>query len=105
LPVAALDHLMSRNKVLDEKKDGQDDVLSNGDDIGAGDFQNLGAVLHRGVEVDVVRADTSRDADFQFLGLLEEFSGEVPGVERRCDQDLGINDVLLEDAVRAILGV
>ena len=62
---------MGRNKVPDEEEDGHDDVLSNGNDIGAGDFQNLDAVLDNGVEVNVVRADTSCDTELQVFGLHE----------------------------------
>ena len=62
---------MGRNKVPDEEEDGHDDVLSNGDDIGASDFQNLDAVLDSGVKVNVVRADASCDTEFQVLGLHE----------------------------------
>ena len=62
---------MGRNKVPDEEEDGHDNVLSNGHDIGAGDFQNLDFVLDSGVEVNVVRADTSCDTELQVLGLHE----------------------------------
>ena len=62
---------MGRNKVPDEEEDGHDDVLSNGNDIGARDFQNLDVVLDSGVEVNVVRADTSCDTELQVFGLHE----------------------------------
>jgi hypothetical protein len=105
LPVTTFDHLVGRNKVPDEEEDGHDNVLSNGHDIGAGDFQNLDFVLDSGVEVNVVRADTSCDTELQVLGLLDQVSCEVPRVEGRSDQDLSINDVLLEVTLRTLLGV
>jgi hypothetical protein len=64
-------YFVGRNKVPDEKEDGHDDVLSNGDDIGTGDFQNLDAVVESGVEVNVVRANASCDTELQVLGLHE----------------------------------
>jgi len=100
---------VGRNKVPDKEEDGHDDVLSNRDDIGAGDLQDLGVVLDCSVEVNVIRADTSRDTEFQVLGLhergyiftgdknrdtaylLEDVSREVSRVERCSDQDLSLN--------------
>lgn len=67
---------MGGNKVPDEEEDGHDDVLSNGDDIRAGDFQHLDALLDGSVEVDVVRADTGRDAKLQVLGLCNTTKGK-----------------------------
>ena len=69
LPVAALNHLVSRNKVPDEEEDAHDDMLGNRGNIGAGDLKDLDLVINSGVEVDVVRADTGGDADLQVLGL------------------------------------
>ena len=84
-------YLVSRNKVPDEEEDGHDDVLSDRDDVGAGDFQNLDAVLDSGVEINVIRANTSSDTELQLLGLVEEVSSEVSGVERCGDQDLSLD--------------
>lgn len=36
-------------------------------------FQHLDPVLNSGVEVDVVRSDTSSDTDFQVLGLMKYY--------------------------------
>lgn len=107
-------YLVSGNKVPDKEEDGHDDVLSNGDDIRARDFQHLDALLDGSVEVDVVRADTSRDAELQVLGLprkqktftspvsadkdynssylFKEVSCEVSGVEWCSDQDLSLKN-------------
>lgn len=63
VPFAALDLLVGGNKVADKDKDSHDDVLSDGDDIAAGDLGNGDAAIGGvgSVEVDVVRADTSSD--------------------------------------------
>ena len=41
LPVTALNHLVSGDKVADEEENAHDDVLSNGGDVGAGDLEDL----------------------------------------------------------------
>ena len=103
LPVTTLDHLVSRDKVADEEEDAHDDVLSNGDDIGTGNLQDLNAVVDGSVEVDVVGTDTGGDTELQVLGLLHEVAGQVARVERSGDENLSIDDVLLEVAVGSFL--
>jgi hypothetical protein len=83
VPLTTLDLLVGGDEVADEGEDGHDDVLSNGDDVRAG---NLGdgdtAVgLVGGIQIDVVRADTSGDGDLEVLGLCEALGSEVAGVE------------------------
>jgi hypothetical protein len=58
-------------------------VLGDGDDVGAGDFGDGDAAvgLVGGVQVDVVRADTSGDGELELLGLGQAFGSEVTGVE------------------------
>ena len=63
---------MSGRKVPDQKKDRHDDVLSDGDDVRSRDLEDLDVFLDGSVEVDVVRADTSCDADLEILGLFWE---------------------------------
>ena len=71
IPVAALNHLVGGDEVADEEEDGHDDVLSDGDDVGAGDLGHgdtaIGGV--GGVEVDVVRTDAGGDGDLELLCL------------------------------------
>jgi len=83
VPVTAGNHLVSRGVVTDEGKDGHDDVLSNGDDVGSGDFGDGDTTvgLVGGVEVDVVRTDTGSDCKLEVLGLCKTLSGEVTRVE------------------------
>ena len=62
-------HLVGGNKVPDEEENGHEDMLGDGDDVRARDFQHLHALLDGGVEVNVVRANTGRDAELQVFGL------------------------------------
>jgi hypothetical protein len=77
LPVAALNHLVGGYEVPDEQEDAHDDVLRDGDDVGAGHLEDLDPVLDSSVQVNVVGADACSDADFEVLGLLNEISGKV----------------------------
>jgi hypothetical protein len=83
IPVPSLNLLMGGNKVSHQDQDGHDDVLSDGDDIAAGDFGDSDAAvgLVGGVEVDVVRADAGCDGELQLLGLGKTLSSQVAGVE------------------------
>ena len=62
-------NLVSGDKVADEEEDGHHDVLSDRDDVGARDLEDLDTALDGSVEVDVVRADTGSDAGLEVLGL------------------------------------
>lgn len=71
IPVTTLNLLVSGDEVADEDEDSHDDMLGNGDDIAASDLGDgdtaVGGV--GSVQVDVVRANTSSDSEFQVLGL------------------------------------
>jgi hypothetical protein len=56
-------------------------VFSNGDDVGSRYFENLDSVVNSGIEIDVVRADTSSDAKLEVLGLLNEVAGQVTVID------------------------
>jgi hypothetical protein len=58
-------------------------VLSDGDDVGAGDLSNGNTAVGGvgGVKVDVVGTNTGSDGELELLGLGETLSGEVTGVE------------------------
>lgn len=126
VPAALGNHLVGRSVVADQVEDGHDDVLGDGDDVGASDLGDGDATvgLVGGVEVDVVGADTGGDGDLEVLGFCEAFGGEVTGVEAvfvrvsgqsRClvgtfsasirsgNDDLGVNEVLVECGVGALL--
>lgn len=83
VPVTVLDLLVGRDEVADEEEDGHDDVLSDGDDVGAGDLSNgdtaVGGV--GGVQVNVIGTNTGSDGELELLGLGETLSSEVTGVE------------------------
>lgn len=91
-------------------------MFGNRDDVGARNFSDGDLVLVGGVEVDVVGAYTGGDTKLEFLGLGEEVSGEVAGVEGGSDEDLGLmlaelrsttylGQLLLEYRVRSFLVV
>jgi hypothetical protein len=74
---------VSRHEVAYEGEDGHDHVLGDRDDVGASDFGNGDTAigLVRGVEIDVVGADTSSDGELELLGLSKALCGQVAGVE------------------------
>lgn len=85
VPVTALDLLVSGHKVADEDEDGHDNVLGDGDDVGASDLSDgdtaVGAV--GSIEVDVVGTNTGSDGNLELLGLGETLSGQVTRVEAK----------------------
>ena len=88
VPLAALDLLVGGDEVADEDEDGHDDVLGDGDDVGAGDLGDGDAAvgLVGRVEVNVVGADAGSDGNLEVLGLGQTLSVQVAGVETvgRC---------------------
>ena len=84
-------YLVCGNEVADEEKDAHDDVLRNGDDIRAGDLEDLDALLNGSVQVDVVRANTSGDTELEVLRLVDDILGDIRRVERRRDEDLSLH--------------
>lgn len=64
-------YLVSGNEVADEQEDAHDDMLGDGHDVRARDLEHLDTPLDGRIEVDVVRADTSSDADLEVLRLNE----------------------------------
>lgn len=83
VPLATLDLLVSGDEVADEGEDGHDDVLGDGDNVGAGDLGDgdTAVGLVGGIEVDVVGTNTGGDGNLKVLGLGEALGGEVAGVE------------------------
>lgn len=83
VPVALGDLLVGGDKVAQQHQDGHDDVLGDGDDVGAGDLGDGDAAvgLVGGGQVDVVGADAGGDGDLEVLGLGETLRGQVAGVE------------------------
>ena len=45
-------------------------MLSDGHDIRARHFEDLDTMFNRGIEINVVGADTSGNADFEVLSLV-----------------------------------
>jgi hypothetical protein len=85
VPVTTSDLLASGAEVADESEDGHDDVLGDGDDVGASDLGDRDAAvgLVGLIQVDVVRTNTGGDGDLEVLALLQAVGGEVTGVEAR----------------------
>jgi hypothetical protein len=78
-------------------------MLSNSDNIATGDFANADLSLIAGVQVDMVRPNTSSDTELEVLGLSNEIPGQVTGVERGTNVDVGINDFLGKLGVGSLL--
>lgn len=83
VPVAALNDLVSGHEVADQHQDGHDDVLGDGDDVGAGHLGDGDTTvgLVSGIEVDMVGTDAGGDGELELLGLGEALGGQVAGVE------------------------
>ena len=83
VPVTTGDLLVGRDEVADEGEDGHNDVLSDGDDVGASDLSDgyTAVGLVGSIEVDVVGTDTSSDGELEVLGLSKTLRCEVTGVE------------------------
>jgi len=88
VPVTVADLVVGWNEVADEGEDGHDDVLSDGDDVGASDLGDgdTAVGLVGSVEVDVVGTNTSSDGNLELLGLGQTLSGEVTWVESESCQ-------------------
>ena len=84
-------YLVCGNEVADEEKDAHDDVLRDGDDVGARDLEDLDALLDGSVQVDVVRANTSGDTELEVLRLVDDVLGDIRRVEGRRDEDLSLH--------------
>lgn len=83
VPVTSLDLFVGGNEVADKDEDRHDDVLSDRDDVGASDFgdDKTAIGLVGSIEIDVVRSNTSSNAELEVLGLCKTLSGEVTWVE------------------------
>ena len=123
IPVSVADLVVCRDKVADKSEDGHDDVLSDGDDVGASDLSdgNTAVGLVGGIKIDVVGTNTSSHSELKVLGLSKALCGEVSRVEatllsghirpylweylyiRSGDDDFGVNQLLLKDRVRTLL--
>ena len=82
--------LVGGDEVADEEQDVHQDMLGDGDDVGAGDFEHLDVALYCSIEVDMVRPDAGGDADLEVLCGIHELAGEVARVEGRGDQDVSL---------------
>jgi hypothetical protein len=83
VPLTLGDLLVGGDEVADKSEDGHDDVLCDGDNVGASDFGNGDTTvgLVGGIEVDVIRSNTSSDGNLKLLSLSKTLCGKVTGVE------------------------
>jgi hypothetical protein len=80
-------------------------VLGDGDDVASGDLGNgdTAVGLVGSVEVNMVGSDAGGDSELQVLGLGQSFGGKVAGVEGSGDDDFGVDKLLVELGVFALL--
>ena len=83
VPLALDNLLVGGNKVADKGEDGHDDVLGDGNDVGSSHLGDGDATigLVGGVEVDMVRSNTSGNGELEVLRLGKTLCGQVTGVE------------------------
>lgn len=83
IPLATLNLLVGGDKVSDEDEDSHENVLSNGDDVGASDLGNGNTTVSSvgSVQINMIGADTSGDGNLELLGPGQTLSVEVAGVE------------------------
>lgn len=83
IPVTASNLLVGGDEIADQDEDGHDDVLSDGDDIAAGDLGDGDTAVSGvgGIEVNVIRTNTGGNGKLQLLGLGQTLSSEVSRVE------------------------
>lgn len=83
VPLATLNLLVGGNEVADQEQNSHDDVLSNGDNVGASDLGDgdtaVGSV--GSVQVNVVGTNTSGDGNLEVLGLGQTLGSQVTRVE------------------------
>lgn len=103
IPLARDVLVVRGNKVAHKVKDGHDNVLSDRLDVRASDLVDTDLTLIGLVEVDVVATDTSSNTVLQVLGLVDTLGGDVAGVERSSDDNVGINEFLFEGRVGTLL--
>lgn len=82
IPLLVLDLPVGCTEVADKDED-YHDVLSDGNDVGTGDFSDgdTAVGLVGGTEVDVIGANSSCDGNLQLPGLLQTLLGKVAWVE------------------------
>lgn len=105
VPLTIADLLVSRDEVADQCEDGHDNVLSDRDNVAASNFSDGDTTvgLVGGVEVDMVRANTSSDGNFEVLSLGQTLSGQVTGVEGSGDDDFSVNKLLVKGRILTLL--
>ena len=83
VPVTRLNLLVRRHEVAHQRQDGHYDVLRNRHHVRARHLRNCDTAigLVRGVQVNVIRTNTSSDGQLQVLGLSQALGREVTGVE------------------------
>jgi hypothetical protein len=94
---------MRRHKVPDEHQNRHDHMFRHTDHITPRDLRDRDAAvgLVRRIQVHMVRPNARRDGQLELLRLREPLRRQVARVERRGDDDFGVDELLVEGAVRA----
>lgn len=85
VPVSRRDLLVGWDEVANEDEDGHEDVLGDGDNVGARDFGNGDSAvgLVGSVKVNMVRSDARGHGELEILGFGETLGGQVTRMEAR----------------------
>ena len=103
VPAAVHHPLIGRDVVAYEREDHHHDVLGDADAVAVGDLGDRDPALDGGLQIDVVRSDSSRHGELQPGRLGDPLGRQVRRPERLGDHDLGLWKRALEDRVGTVL--
>ena len=78
-------------------------MLGDADRVAVGDFGDRDPALDRRLQVDMVGADPGGDRELEILRLGDALGGQIGRPEGLRDDDVGIDQLALELAVRPVL--
>jgi hypothetical protein len=100
---AAVDYLLvGGDEVADEREDLHAHVLGDRDTVAEGDLSDGRLAVSGSFKIDMVRTNAGSHAKLEVGGHRETFGGDVRGPERLRNNDVGIDELLLKVASRAV---
>ncbi len=78
-------------------------MLGNADRVAVGHLGHRDSPVDRGLQVDVVGADTGGDRKLEVFRLGDALFGQISGPEGLGNHHVGVHQLALENAVRPVL--